>query len=121
MNASSTVLILDRSAESRHVLRTLLERQGARAVETGAPDEAFHMAQVDPPDLIIVDLDNQPSFSPVDSHDFHSVLTRKDIPILVIGSQKQHRGQLPGHSLITKPYHYRDLLRRIEQLLDHAA
>ena len=58
LNASFTVLIIDRASESRDVLQTLLERNGTRAIGVGETAEALRAAETDPPDLIVIDLDS---------------------------------------------------------------
>ena len=57
MNASSTVLIIDRISESRDVLQTLLERTGKRAIGVGETDEALRAAEANPPDAPRVAID----------------------------------------------------------------
>ena len=121
MNAPSTVLIIDRSAESRDVLRTLLERHGARAVEAGEATEAIRAAKADPPDLSVVDLDSHARQRSAVYRRLGEAAGRTNSPILVIGSAQRPHRSLPGSRFIAKPYHYRDLLRKIDQLLGNVA
>jgi len=115
------VLIIDRVSESRDVLQTLLERNGTRAIGVGETAEALRAAETDPPDLIVIDLDSGLDRPEATCQQLRESAARKNTPIVVIGSVNHHRVQLPGGRFIAKPYHYRDLLRRIESLLDNAA
>ncbi len=61
MNHLPRVLIVDESAESREVLRTLLERHGATTIEADRPEQAVQLADSFRPDLIVLDAESDRS------------------------------------------------------------
>ena len=61
VNLSPRVLIVDRSRESREVLRTLLERRGATTIEADRPEQAVQLADSLRPDLIVLDAESDHS------------------------------------------------------------
>jgi two-component system cell cycle response regulator DivK len=50
------ILIVDDFDDTRHLLRTWLERKGFQVIEAQNGNEAVHQAQTQSPDLIIMDL-----------------------------------------------------------------
>ena len=54
---SCRVLVVDREAEVRQGLVSLLERQGSIPIVAAASDEALRLVSADPPELILVDPD----------------------------------------------------------------
>jgi CheY-like chemotaxis protein len=115
MDARRSVLIVDESAESREVLRTVLEQRGVRILEAGEAQLGLDLARQHQPNLIVLDLelDASPPELPQElaAHATHAT------PLVLLGSarRKQRHPQV-GESL-AKPYHYAPLVRRIEQLL----
>lgn len=120
LNSPPTVLIVDRYSESRNVLKMLLERRGTQAIEARGVFEAKAVAEVNPPDLIVVDSDNELRQGEAVDRCF-DVAGHTDTPILVIGGARRYRSRLSDGHFLAKPYHYRDLLCRINRLLDRAA
>jgi DNA-binding response OmpR family regulator len=111
------VLIVDRSPESREVLRTILELRGASTLETDQPDRARRLAEEFRPDLIVLDADSDPS----DSHDamrgLRETAGRTATPIVILGTLSRSNGQFSPGQILAKPYHYGALIRRIDDLL----
>ena len=108
MNGQQSVLIVDRSEETREVLQTALERRGVRTLSAARAEKGLELARQHHPDLVVLDLemDDMPSeqFS--------------DQPRLVIlGSLRRQGNCLPGGEFVAKPYHYGLLIRKIEELL----
>ncbi len=114
---SSRVLIVDESAESREVLRALVERCGSEALEAARLDEAVSLSEQGHPDLIVLDLDSDRSEDRSASRDLGACADRTDTPIVLLGALKQQSAWTSGGEFVTKPYHYGPLLRRIEALL----
>lgn len=115
--AKARVLIVDSSQESRDILRTLLNRQGAETLEASQVVSAGAIAHREQPDLIVCDADCDRSPSNEDTQKLASQASRNDIPIVVLGTLKRDFKAQPGRDLVSKPYHYASLLRRIDGLL----
>jgi len=123
LTPKSRVLIVDASTESREVLRTLLQRNGAETLEATGPRRALQLVRDQQPDLIVYDEESVRNRSSDASEDFRArddlgqSATRSDIPIVVLGTTKRRAGPLPTGQFVSKPYHYAPLIRRIEELL----
>ncbi len=116
MPALPRVLIVDRSAESREVLRTLLERRGAATLEADRPERAMQLADRFQPDLIVLDADSDPSAG-VATDNLRHLAGRTATPIVILGTLRREPGHLPPGQIVAKPYHYGPLLRKIDDLL----
>ena len=111
------VLIVDASRESRDILRTLLTRQGTETLETSEVHAAGLIADRERPDLIVCDADGDPSPANAATQQLARQASRSDIPIVVLGTVRRDFKPLLAGDLVTKPYHYAPLIRRIERLL----
>jgi CheY-like chemotaxis protein len=120
VNASPRVLIIDRSAESREVLRTLLERRGLSALEAARPEQGLALTRRQPPDLIVVDVDSDQSSNGRGVENLCDAAGRTDTPIVILGTLRGSRDQLPAEQIVAKPYHYGALIRKIDDLLASA-
>ena len=112
-----SVLIIDRSEETREVLTTALERRGVRALSASRPGEGLQLARRFDPDLVVLDLEldgtGEASIS-----DSLAEPSRAGRPSLVLlGNCRRGGGALPEGEFVRKPYHYGPLIRRIEELL----
>ena len=121
MNGQRSVLIVDRSEETREVLQTVLERRGVRTLAAGRAEKGLELARRHHPDLVVLDLemDDMPAeeFSvcgvgetPAPEHQPQFVL---------LGSLRRQGNGLPGGEFVAKPYQYGPLIRKIEELLDN--
>jgi CheY-like chemotaxis protein len=117
VNPSPRVLIVDRSPESREVLRTILELRGASTLETDQPERACLLAAAFRPDLIVLDADSEPSGTHDATDDLREAAGRMATPIVILGTLRRVCGQLPAGQILAKPYHYGTLIRRIDDLL----
>ena len=116
MDSKRSVLIVDESAESREVLRTVLEHRGLRILEAGQAQEGLDLARRHQPDLIVLDLELEAS-----PPEFPSELAAQathPTPLVVLGSARRRASGRHVGEFISKPYHYAPLVRRIEQLLE---
>jgi CheY-like chemotaxis protein len=111
------VLIVDESAESRDILRTLLERHGAATIEAERPDEAVELANLHRPHLIVLDVESDHSNGGAATDALRAAACQFDTPVVILGTVSQRRGQIPGGQFVAKPYHYGPLIRKIEGLL----
>jgi DNA-binding NtrC family response regulator len=112
----ASVLIVDRSTEARGVLRTALERLGARVFETADTADGLTLARKHRPDLILLDLDTaRPGSNPA-ADDFAAFAEDSSATLLLLGPARL-RASAPRGEFVAKPYHYEPLVRKIEQLL----
>jgi two-component system KDP operon response regulator KdpE len=107
------VLIVDRSEETRQVLRTALERGGARVLEADGAGSGLELARRHHPDLIILDLevDTTPDANLPEQFAEHS--ETQAASLIVLGTARRSA----CGEFVCKPYHYGPLIRRIEELL----
>lgn len=115
---SHRVLIVDRSAESREILRTLLERSGTAAILAARPDEATTLAVSARPDLIVLDADSDLSEDHQASRQLSDAARRTSTPIVVLGKFSRQTTPLAAGEHLAKPYHYGHLLRKIADVLE---
>jgi DNA-binding response OmpR family regulator len=112
-----SVLIVDRCAETREVLRTALERRGLRIFTTPRRQQGLELARQNHPDLIVLNLE----LDRTGDEEFADPLvqqTEKDCtPLVVLGTVRRQSTPLPGREFVAKPYHYGPLIRKIEELL----
>jgi DNA-binding response OmpR family regulator len=111
------VLIVDASAESREILRTLLERYGATTIEAQRPEQAVRLADRFRPDLILLDAESDRSATGAATAVLREAASRTDTPIVILGTLRNSGGRLPAGQFIAKPYHYGPLIRKINGLL----
>jgi CheY-like chemotaxis protein len=125
------VLIVDRSDESREVLRTALQRRGVQIYEAARADDGLALARSCHPDLIVLDLETAPADDGPEAAEFAAVADGEQKPLVLLGSARRGAAgqassgtQAPagsaaarGRQIIAKPYHYRPLILKIERLL----
>jgi CheY-like chemotaxis protein len=137
----SSVLIVDRSAESREVLKTALERRGMRIFEAAGADDGLKLARQHRLDLIVLDLEaagaadavsddpasdetisiNTAAIRPTFADDFAAAgrSSAARTPMVLLGVARR-RASLPAEQasqFVAKPYHYGPLILKIEQML----
>ncbi|MEN6459261.1 MAG: hypothetical protein ABFC63_10050 [Thermoguttaceae bacterium] len=130
MNGQHSVLVVDRSEESREVLQTVLERRGVRTMTASKADAGVQLAKRHHPELIVLDLesvgdgiaplcragilpssDETEATAPASQPDYQPQL-------VLLGSLRGWRDRVPGGEFVAKPYHYGPLIRKIEELLE---
>ncbi|MEX2310047.1 MAG: response regulator [Pirellulales bacterium] len=116
MGAPPRILIVDRSAESREVLRTILECRGAATLEADHPEQALQLAGGFRPDLIVLDADSDQSAGTA-TDCLREAAGRTATPIVILGTLRRSQGHLPAGQIVAKPYHYGQLVRKIDDLL----
>ncbi len=115
MGEGSSVLIVERSGEIREVLRAALQRRGWQIYEASRADLGLELARRHQPDLVVLDLDEQPAGAEALSGEFSRSKSAEPTPVILIGTVRSTRA-IPG-AFIAKPYHYQPLISKIEQLL----
>jgi CheY-like chemotaxis protein len=114
------VLVVDRSAETREVLRTALARRGAEVIEATRADEALALARKHQPSVIVLDLE----LAEAASEDVRTALGDPNstaAPVVLLGTARRIKKDFPSGQFVAKPYDYGPLVRKIERLLDEAA
>lgn len=114
------VLIVDESADSREVLRTALERHGATTIESNRPEHAIAITSRYRPQLIVFDVESDRSVTGTPTDDLCAAASRTATPIVILGTIRRTFEPPAGSEVVAKPYHYGQLIRRIEALLDAA-
>lgn len=109
-----SVLVVDQVEETGEVLRTALAGR-VRVLSAGKAREGLEMAREHRPDLIVLDLELARGSSTTE--DFRAETASGDAPLVLLGSARR---SLPGspQEFMAKPYHYGNLVRKIEELLE---
>ena len=115
---SDRVLIVDQSAESREVLSALLARSGTAAIEASRAGEAVLLAEKLRPQLIVLDADSDPSEDREATRQLTTTALRTNTPIVLLGKITGAEIPIDASDLLAKPYHYGQLIRRIEAVLE---
>jgi CheY-like chemotaxis protein len=111
---NSSVLIVDELDESREVLRTALERRGLRVLEATHCADGLVMARLHRPDLIVLDLDAGKGGYEA-AGEFATVAGNDRSRLLILGNAQW--AATSAGEFMAKPYHYKPLILRIEELL----
>ena len=112
-----SVLVVDRSEETREVLTTALQRRGWRTLAASRAQRGLELAREHQPDLIVLDLEIEESSPESLCEPFAQETARRQTPLLVLGGGGRGKPALKGAEIVAKPYHYGPLIRRIEELL----
>jgi DNA-binding response OmpR family regulator len=115
-----SVLLVDRSADSREVLRTVLQRRGLRIFEADQADLGLRMARQHQPDVIVLDQDVDISESQELGDRLQSQAVDHPASLIILGKARRP-DSLPAGQIIAKPYHFGPLVHKIEQLAAKAA
>ena len=120
---SASVLIVDRSEESRDVLRTILEKRGVNILEAKQGVEGLELLRELHPSLVVLDLEEDEGDSEGLRGRFEDESRRHETPLVLLGRVKgekrsENADKAPDvRHIVEKPYHYEPLIRTIEQLL----
>jgi CheY-like chemotaxis protein len=119
-NAPRSVLIVDSSADTREVLRTVLARRGLTVFEAEAADEGLELARQHRPDVIVLDLEDEPQRMGSIRDEFTAQTGAPESELVILGRVRRQPTFTGGH-VISKPYHFAPLVHTIEQLAAKAA
>ena len=117
----ATILIVDDYADNRELLRLMLEAAGHRVREAEDGRVGLEMAQLEPPDLILVDL----SMPKLDGWGLLKELrmdgrTRRVPCVAVTAFAEGERERALGQGFdayLTKPYRRSTLMETVEELI----
>jgi DNA-binding NarL/FixJ family response regulator len=129
MNSHPSVLIVDRSEETREVLQTALERRGVKILSAGRAASGIRLAQEHQPDLIVLDLETDDA-SDCLTKNWESLGSEKSTQnansaqphpyqprLVLLGKMRGCGCSVPGGEFVSKPYHFGPLIRKIEEML----
>lgn len=117
MNHPPRVLIVDRSLESREVLRTALERGDAVVLEADRADVGLELLRTETPEVVVLDDETRQQSRPAALADFDRAVQSVPASLVVLGTARRTADGLGSAEFVAKPYHYAPLVRRIEALL----
>ena len=117
MKFAPHVLIVDESADSREVLSTLLERRGATTIAARRPQQAIELADLHQFDLIVFDAESDRTAAGTGVDDLKAAASRNRTPIVILGTVRSAKKRPPSGQFVAKPYHYGQLINKIESLL----
>jgi DNA-binding response OmpR family regulator len=112
-----SVLIVDRSEETREVLQTALNRRGVQTFAAKHASEGVELDRRHHPDLIVLDLEVDDVDQEHGTPPFWADWADNNTPLILLGNLRRNRPQIPGSEFVSKPYHYGPLIRRIEEIL----
>jgi CheY-like chemotaxis protein len=121
LSTQPSVLIVDESAENREVLKLALQRRGTQIFEANRLRDGLEMMRQHQPDVIVMDAEASAAEKAALSTDLGQSVQIGHIPVVVLGTAPRQSGTLPNEEFVAKPYHYRPLIRKIEDLLEQAA
>ena len=120
--SSASVLIVDRSEETRDVLRTILQTRGVNIFEAKQGAAGLELLREQHPHVVVLDLEVDDDCTGLQGA--YEDESRRDGTSLVMlgkvkGSNRSDDGDKSSETrhVIEKPYHYGPLIRTIEQLL----
>jgi DNA-binding response OmpR family regulator len=125
-NAGKTILVADDESHILHVVSLKLRNAGFRVVTARDGQEAFEMAQVEHPDLVITDY-HMPHLSGLDlCRKLKQEPSTQDIPAIMLTARGYH---LEPHDteqsgilrMLSKPFSPRHLLATVNEVLSNAA
>lgn len=119
MAAKATILVVDDETKLRTLVRSYLERDGYRVVETGSGGEAIAMVGQAKPDLVVLDL-GLPDLPGEEV--IRSLRLSSDIPVVMLTARASEGDRVAGLRLgaddyVTKPFSPRELVARVEAVL----
>jgi len=116
------VLIADDSANTRGILRFMLQNQGFELVEAADGEEAVAKALASPPDIIILDgmMPRKCGFEACQELKRHPKTASVPVILLTavaqVDSSRDWSAEAPADRFMAKPFQMRDLLSAIESL-----
>jgi CheY-like chemotaxis protein len=120
MNQPASVLIVDRSADNREVLRTVLQRQGLRIFEAPEAEQGLALARTHQPDVIVLDEECQTAASGQFTAELDAAPGEHSPRLIILGRIPAGSGSSPIRQ-VAKPYHFAPLVLTIQQLAAKAA
>jgi len=117
-NGRRTILVVDDFDDTRWLLRTWLERKGFRVIEAHNGNEAFDEAQLEAPDLIIMDLEMPELDGLSATRKIRGDLKLAGVPIVAVSAYGAEQFRAPAlqagcNEYVSTPFEPEDLERLI--------
>lgn len=118
---SAKILVVEDTADTRELLVCALELEGFKVISTGDGYTAIEQARVEPPDLIITDI-NMPNMDGIQMiKAMRGLSILKTVPILVISAYQsgivKEALQAGANAAMKKPLEFETLIKLILSLL----
>jgi CheY-like chemotaxis protein len=111
------VLVVDRSEDTREVLRAALERPGVRILAADRLQRGLELARRYQPEVIVLDAEVSDSPAEEICGPFAEAVGEGATALVVLGGVWRKGSERQGGEFVAKPYHYAPLIRKIEALL----
>ena len=101
------------------MMRLYLEREGYRVVEAANGRDALHVARLEKPDLVLLDL----MMPEMGGYDFMRLFTKQaDTPVIMLTAKLEESDKVAGLELgadddVTKPFGIQELIARVRAVL----
>jgi two-component system, sensor histidine kinase and response regulator len=120
--ACSNILLVDDTPDNLRLLSKMLESQGYKIRKTTSGKTALQAAQIEPPDLILLDI-NMPEMNGYEVFEqLRSDEKTCDVPVIFISALNQtidkiKAFEMGGMDYITKPFQEQEVLARVKTQL----
>ncbi len=125
----TTIMIVDDDADSREIMRTLLEVKGLKVVEAKAASEVLELARKSMPDLIVMDIMMETKNAGFEmAHQLYRDPELRKIPVILLSNLPRltdyeidpevEERYLPVERFLTKPVNPELLYQELERLLE---
>jgi DNA-binding response OmpR family regulator len=114
VSSGQRIVVVGGLAETEQVLKAVLEPRGLQVERIRDREFSDDRASVAPPRIVVLHHDDPPSERAVRVR----VARWEDVPHVIIGSAEFAEPAVDGNGqFLPKPFHYRELIGAIEQLL----
>lgn len=123
---TARILVVDDEPEIHTVLGKILSKEGYTVDSAYSADEAYKAVREAKPDLIILDI-MMPRVSGIEvCNALKSASQTQDILILIVSARDAESDRIEGlthgaDDYVSKPFHLRSLVRKIEHMLEKKA
>lgn len=121
----SLILIVDDEPNNVDILEKRLRASGFQTITASNGADALRIAQTEHPDLVILDV-MMPGMSGHEvCQQLKSMESTADIPVLFLSARVEVDDRVEGLKLgaadyMTKPFHFKELVARLETILEHS-
>lgn len=114
------VLLVDRSDDSRDVIRTVLERRGVEILEAPSARTGLELLRRHRPDVVVLDLEAEAADDLQVRAAYDNELASNQAEMVILGNLREDQS-CPDKHVLRKPYHYGPLIQMIEHLVRQSA
>lgn len=120
---NTRILVVDDEPDVHVLLEKMLGSQGYTVDAAYSADEAFRVIETNRPDLIILDLMMPATSGLTMLERIREDENLRDILVLIVSARDEQSDRLEGLSYgaddyVSKPFHLRSLVRKIEHMLE---